>query len=404
MPEEQREIYLDRNASGPVHPEVAAAVAPFLSGCFGNPSALYALGQQAHEAVAAARRQTAGLLRCAPSQVVFTSGGTEANNLAVKGAYFARRCDSKRHVILSAVEHPSVLETCRWLETQGAEVTVAPVDSAGRVEVEAVEAALKPETLLVAVMHANNETGSTQPVARIAQAARSRGALFHVDGVQAAGRLPIDVEAVGCDSYSISGHKFGGLKGAGALYVRDRSSIQWTQQGGHQEQGGRAGTENVPGIVALGKAAEVAVRDLEANTAASLGTRAVFDELAHRLPLTRLNGHRAERLPNTVNLCCLYADAMSVVLALSAMGIYVGTGSACASHTQEPSRVLRAMGLSDTAAFCSIRISTGPELTPEDARRAADAIAEVVERVRLVAAPEEIGACDEDCPCFTREE
>jgi cysteine desulfurase len=274
------------------------------------------------------------------------------------------------------------------------------VDTWGRVDPDAVEAALRPETLLISIMHANNETGVLQPVAEVCRRARDRGLLVHVDGVQAAGRIPVDVQALGCDLYSVSAHKLGGLKGAGALYVRDRQRLEWVQQGGHQEHGLRAGTENVPGIVALGKAAEIARRDLESSAAACLASRRIFEELVHRLPLTRLNGHPSERLPNTVNLCCLYADAMSVVLALSAMGIFVGTGSACASHAQAPSHVLRAMGLSAMAALCSLRISTGAETDSDQAQQAADAIAATVERVRLVTAPEQIGTCDDNCPCY----
>ena len=393
-------IYLDHNATAPVHPEVAEAVRPFLVGRWGNPSAPYAMGRQAREYVAIARSQVAALLGCEARQIVFTSGGTESNNLALKGAFFAHRDARRRRIVTSAVEHPSVLETCAWLGAHGAEGVVLPVDGRGRVDPDDARAAVDDGTLLVSVMHANNEVGTIQPVAELAEAAHARGALFHVDGVQAAGRIPVDVAAIGCDFYSISGHKFGAVKGVGALYARDARLLEWTQQGGHQEGGLRAGTENVPGIVALGKAAEVARRDLARNAAHALALRAVFEELAAGMPLTRINGHGAERLPNTTNLCCLYADAMNVVLALSMAGVYVGTGSACASQSQTPSRVLRAMGLSEMAAFCSIRISTGPENTLDECRRAAAKIRETVEQIRLVTAPEDIGTCDEDCPCF----
>jgi cysteine desulfurase len=225
---------------------------------------------------------------------------------------------------------------------------------------------------------------------------------FHVDGVQAAGRIPVDVEAIGCDSYAVSAHKFGGLKGAGALVLRDPDGVDAILRGGHQERGLRAGTENVPGLLAMGLAAAVAGRDLERNREHCLRLRQVFEALTEVIPRSWRNGHAELRLPNTLNLCCFPADAMSVVLALSSLGISVGTGSACASNThgQEPSKVLTAMGLTPQAAFCSIRISVGPGNALDEARYAAARIAEVVDRVRLVTMPEDIGTCDENCPCF----
>jgi cysteine desulfurase len=394
-------IYLDHNATSPVHPEVAEALMPYLREACGNPSAPYALGQEARRALQDARAHVAALVGAAAEEVVFTGGGTEACNLAIAGAFFARPVASRRHLVLSAIEHPCVSETCDWLRlVHGAEVTIVGVDASGRVDPAEVEAALRPETLLVAIMHANNETGVLQPVAEIGQRLAGRGIRFHIDGVQAAGRLPVNVAALGCQSYAISAHKFGGLKGAGALVLRDRQAVEAILRGGHQERGLRAGTENVPGLVALGQAAAVAARDLERNLAQCRRTRAVFDALTERIPRSWRNGDAERRLPNTLNLCCLHADAMSVVLALSSLGIYVGTGSACASHRQEPSRVLTAMGLSSEAAFCSIRISVGPDTTLDEARLAADRIVECVERVRLVTSPDDIGVCDENCPCF----
>lgn len=393
-------VYLDHNAAGPVHPEVAEAVRPFLDGNYGNPSAPYALGREARRALEGARAQVAALLHAEPRRVIFTGGGTEANNLAISGAFFSRRDASRRHLVTTAVEHPAVLQTCRWLAARhGAELTEVGVEPDGRVLPEAVTAALRPDTLLVAVMHANNETGAVQPVEQVGERLRGLGVLFHVDGVQAVGRLPVDMQAIGCDSYAISAHKFGGLKGCGALAIAPAAGIGAILQGGHQEAGLRAGTENVPGAVAMGKAAEVAARDLDANSAHALRLRGVFDRLAGSLRTCWINGPRDLRLPNTTNLCCLNADAMSVVLALSSMGIFVGTGSACASSVQRPSHVLKAMGLSDQAAFCSIRISTGPGTRLEEAECVAATLAEVVERVRLVTDPDAIGQCDETCPC-----
>jgi len=406
---QSEEIYLDYNATTPVHPEVADAVRPFLYGHYGNPSAPYAAGQAARGQIQAARAQTAGLIGAAPEEIIFTSGGTEAINLAIQGACAAQGMSPRRHMITSAVEHPAVLETCRRLAQHGCELTIVPVDGAGRVDPDDVAAAIRPDTFLVSIMHANNETGALQPVREIGRICRTRpsrasgandGILFHVDGVQAAGKVPVDVKDLDCDLYSISAHKFGGLKGAGALYLRKGVAITRLQQGGSQEGGARAGTENVPGIVALGKAAEVARRDLERNAKHSHELAPPFLDLARKLPAVRLNGHPTERLPNTINLCCLYADAMSVVLSLSLLRIYVGTGSACASGRQTPSHVLRAMGLSDLAAFCSIRISVGPAITLEQAEYAAGQIAESVARIRQVTAPSDIGACGENCPCF----
>ncbi|MBT4820107.1 MAG: cysteine desulfurase [Lentisphaerae bacterium] len=397
---EQRRIYLDHNATAPVHPDVATALGPFLTTRYGTPSAPYMAGQEAKRDVAAARCAVKNLIGCTSGSLVFTSGGTEANNLAIKGAFFAANGRPKGHVVISAIEHPCVRETAAWLERQGVSVTTVPVTRQGQVRPDSVAKALRPETFLVAVMHANNETGVVQPIEEIASLTRDAGILFHVDGVQAAGKLAVDVEALGCDSYSVSGHKFGALKGVGGLYLRDPSSLEWIQQGGHQEGGYRAGTENVPGIVAMGKAAEAALRDLEANTAHCRAVRDVFDRLAANMPMTRLNGHPEARLPNTTNLCCLYADTMSICMALSIEGVFLGTGSACASHTQEPSYVLRAMGLSDQAAYCSVRISVGPSVSLDDAEFAAERITQAVETIRLVTAPEDIGTCGDDCPCF----
>ena len=396
-----RNVYLDHNATSPVHPEVVDAVMPYLTGSFGNPSAPYEVGQEAQRAVSKARKQLARLLGAQTKDVVLTGGGTEANNLAITGAFFGRSVPTRRHLVLSGIEHPSVRKTCAWLEAvHGAEVTMGEVGCDGRVLLDKLEAALRPDTLLVTVMHANNETGVLQPVEEIGKLLQPHGIRFHIDGVQAAGRIPVDVGALGCHSYSVSAHKFGGMKGVGALILRDSENVQAIVRGGHQERGWRAGTENVTGIVAMGAAAEIASRDLLRNQAHCLRLRNVFDGLKSRIPRCWRNGNTDLRLPNTTSLCFLHADAMSVVLALSSVGISVGAGSACASHTQEPSHVLLAMGFSDDAAFCTIRISTGPETTVADAEWAADQIVQVVERVRLLTVPEDIGVCGDNCPCF----
>jgi len=393
-------VYLDHNATTPVHPEVREAVGPYLESEFGNPSTLYSAGRRAADAVSAARARVAGMLGCQPGFVVFTGGGTEANNLAIKGTFIGRSDQERRHIVISAIEHSSVYEPAVWLREVGAEVTIVPVDVAGRVNPVAVADAIREDTLLVSVMHANNETGVIQPVAEIAERTRERGVLCHVDGVQAAGKLPVRLDDIGCDLYAVSAHKIGGMKGAGALYVRNPHVLTPMLHGGGHEAGLRAGTENVPGIVAMGKAAEVATRELAGNVRRWLATRAVFEELADRLRFARVNGLGAERLPNTVSLCCLYADAMSVVLGLSTSGVFVGTGAACSSNSREPSRVLREMGLSDSAAESTIRLSAGPDLSVEQARDAADRIVAVIDRIRATSLPSDVGKCGSGCSCF----
>lgn len=397
-----KEIYLDYNATSPPHPEVLEIVESLLSTEYQNPSAVYA--RRSRELLDEARYKTSLLLGCEAGEIVFTSGGTESNNLAIKGAFHALKEKGKRHIVTTAVEHPSVLEVCRALEREGAQITVLPVDANGQVEPSAVHSAIRPDTALVTIVHANSETGTIQLVREIQEICRRRGVLFHIDGVQSAGKMRIDVDVLGCDLYSISGHKFGGLKGAGALYVRKGTELHPLILGGEQERGLRGGTENLPGILALGKASEVALRDLERNLERWEETRHIFEGLAERVPYSRINGHPTDRVPNTLNICFLYAEAVNVVLALALERIYVGTGSACRAGKMEPSPVLKAMGLNRISALCSVRISTGPELTAEEARYSAQRIAETVERIRSVSAPETIGECDQNCPCFFEEQ
>lgn len=395
------DTYLDHNATAPVRPEVREAVLHVLRHEYGNPSAPYAPGRTAGRRLEEARRAVAELLDASPEHIIFTSGGTEANNLAIAGTFFRHASSTKRHLIISAVEHPSVLRICQWLvRRHGAELTIVGVGSDGRVDPAAIQEALRPSTLLVAVMHANNETGVLQPVKSIAEELRGRGVHFHVDGVQTAGRIPVRPAELGCTTFALSAHKFGGLKGTGALVVRDADAPDPLLHGGHQEGGLRAGTENVPGIVAMGVAARLAAELMDATNEHCLRLRHIFDGLTETIPVSWINGHRDERLPNTTNLCCLNADAMTVVLALSCREIHLGTGSACASREQQPSRVLQAMGLSAVAAYSSIRISTGPDITLAQAEAAARHIVETVHQIRLVTAPDNIGTCDENCPCF----
>ena len=280
-------LYLDHNATAPVRPEVADAVATVIRECYGNPSAPYAPGQNARKAVAQARRQVAALLNVTPPQITFTSGGTEANNLALTGTFFGRRDSRRNHLIATAIEHPSVVKTCEWLARRhGADLTILEVGSDGRIDPAAIAEAIRPETLIVAVMQANNETGVLQPVQEISDLLNGTGIHFHVDGVQAVGRVAVDLAALPCHSYSLSAHKFGGLKGAGALINTTDGPCDPILHGGHQEAGMRAGTENVPGIVGMGTAAERAMETLNDTAAHMLRLRAVFDNLATILPVT----------------------------------------------------------------------------------------------------------------------
>ncbi|MER3500102.1 MAG: cysteine desulfurase NifS [Candidatus Fervidibacterota bacterium] len=397
-----REVYLDYNATTPVDPEVREAMLPFLSEEFGNPSSVHPPGRRARKAVEAAREQVARLLNASDlSEIVFTSGATEANNTALLGATLLAGHRSG-HIITTQIEHPCVLGICRFLEERGFRVTYLPVDRQCRVDPERVLDALTDDTLIVSIMLANNETGTLQPVAEIARAVKAKrpNILVHTDAVQAIAKVPVDVQALGVDLLALSAHKFYGPKGIGALYIRKGVKIAPLLRGGHQEQGMRAGTENVAGIVGLGKAAEIALRDFELVTQHLWRLRRRFLRLLDELPMTRLNGHRELTLPSTANICLLGADALAVQANLGQRGVCVSVGSACSSGSLKPSHVLRAMGLSEMAAFCSVRFSWGKFTTEEEIDYAVEQTKEVVSLLREITLPEEIGVCDENCPCF----
>lgn len=397
-----REVYLDYNATTPIDPEVREAMLPFLGEEFGNPSSVHPPGRRARRAMEHAREQVAQLLNASdPSEVVFTSGATEANNMALLGAtLFAGH--KTGHIITTQIEHPCVMGVCQFLERWGFRVTYLPVDRQCRVHPESVLDALTDDTLIVSVMLANNETGTVQPVAEIARLVKERrpDVLLHTDAVQAIAKVPVDVQGLGVDLLSISAHKFYGPKGVGALYIRKGTTLEPLLRGGHQEHGMRAGTENVAGIVGLGKAAEIASRNFEVVTQHLWRLRTRFLRLIDELPMTRLNGHRQFTLPSTANVCLLGADALAVQANLSQRGICVSVGSACSSGSLKPSHVLRAMGLSELAAFCSVRFSWGKFTTDEDIDYAIAQTKEVVTLLREITLPEEIGVCDENCPCF----
>jgi cysteine desulfurase len=352
--------YFDHNATAPVAPEVLRSLADSLAEVYGNASSIHYFGQMARQRVEAARRELAECLGCTAQELVFTSGGTESDNLAIFGV--ARMRPGAHHIVTSAIEHPAVLGACARLEREGHEITCVAPEPDGRVSPEAVRRALRPETALVSIMHANNETGVIQPVEEIAAIAHAAGALFHIDGVQAAGKLPVNLRDLGADLYSVSGHKMGAPKGVGALYVRKGVALDPILYGGRHERERRAGTENVPGIIALGLAAI-----LPFNTA---GIEALRDRLEHgilaRVSATQVNGVRDRRLPNTTNIRFDGIEGEAMTIALDLRGYAVSSGSACSSGAVEPSHVLLAMGLTPEQARSSVRFSLGQGNTAEE--------------------------------------
>lgn len=380
-------IYLDHNATAPVDPAVVAVVADVLGGTFGNASSVHAYGQRAKAIVDDARASVADLLNAGPQEIVFTSGGTEANNLAIRGAAEATEPSGRRHLIASAIEHEAVLRTFAALRKRGWKTTLLPVGASGVVDPEALDAALTDETALVSVMHVNNEIGTIQPIAELAERARRRGALFHTDAVQSAGKLPLAVADLGIDLLSVSAHKFNGPKGVGALWVRRGARLVAMMTGGRQERSRRAGTENVPGIAGLGEAARLAAAKLAAERGR---VRTLRDRLETGIldgvPGTTVNGDPAGRVFNTTNISFDRVEAESLLIGLDLEGIAVSTGSACSSGTLEPSHVLRAMGLSSHRAQTAIRFSLGLGNTAAEVDHVVDVLPAVVEKLRGVSA------------------
>jgi len=374
-----RRIYLDNNATTPVLPEVFEAMRPYFAEHCGNASSIHHRGQETRAAVENARESVAGLLGCRASEVIFTSGGTEADNLAVSGLVAAGD-----HVITSSIEHQAVLQCCRHLDDMGCEVTVVPVDARSLVDPDLVRRALRPNTKLISIMMANNETGVLQPVEEIGKIAAEAGVLFHTDAVQAAAKLPIDVRRIGCDALSISGHKIHAAQGVGALYVRKGTPLRPLLYGGRHERSLRAGTENVPGIVGLGKAAELAKQwldDGDNRKMAAMRDRLQQGILA-QVDDAMVNGDGAPRVPNTTNIRFDYIEGEALVIALDLKGLAVSTGAACSSGAIEPSHVLLAMGLDKDQARASIRFSLGKQTTEEDIDIALGLIPEMVARLR----------------------
>jgi cysteine desulfurase len=378
-----RRVYLDNNATTPVLPEVLEAMRPYFGERFGNASSIHHHGQETRAAVERARESVAGLLGCRASEIVFTGGGTEADNLAIFG--IAHVGD---HVISSTIEHHAVLNACKHLAANGFEVTYVPVDGRGRVDPADVKRALRPNTKLITIMLANNETGVVQPVAEIGKIAADADVYFHTDAVQAAGKIAIDVNKIGCDLLTVSGHKFHGPQGVGALYVRKGTRLEPMLYGGSHERSRRAGTENVPGIVGLGKAAELALAgfergdDIKMAAARDHFERELLGIEATGLNGAGLNGERAPRVPNTTNIYFDGIEGEALVIALDLKGLAVSTGAACSSGAIEPSHVLTAMGLRPDRAKASIRFSLGKQNTREDVDFALGLIPETVARLR----------------------
>jgi cysteine desulfurase len=374
-------VYLDNNATTPVLPEVFEAMRPFFAERFGNASSIHHHGQETRAAVEDARESVADLLGCSAGEIVFTSGGTESDNLAIAGWVAAGD-----HVITSSIEHHAVLHACKHLEKIGCEVTILPVDGRGLIDPSHVRRALRPNTKLISVMMANNETGVRQPVEEIGKIASESNVLFHTDAVQAAAKVPIRVRQIGCDALSISGHKIHAPQGVGALYVKKGTRIQPLFHGGRHERSRRAGTENVPGIVALGKAAQLAKEALDRSDNHKMA--AMRDRLEQgilaQVDEAGVNGESATRVPNTTNLHFDHIDGEAVVIALDLKGLAVSTGAACSSGAIEPSHVLIAMGLRAEQARASIRFSLGKQTTEADVDFALSLVPETIARLRAI--------------------
>jgi cysteine desulfurase len=378
-------IYFDYNATAPVQPDAAAEMARALREDVGNPSSVHAFGQRAKACVDDARQAVAALLDGDPSEVVFTAGGTEADNLALRGAAEALAASGRRRIVTTGIEHEAVLTTLKALERQGCPVVALPVGESGVLTPDALEAAMTPDTGLVSVMFANNEVGTIQPIAELAAIARSHRALFHTDAVQAAGKIPVSVRALGVDLVAISGHKFGGPKGIGALWIRRGVRLVSHMTGGRQERNRRAGTENVPAIAGLGVAARAARTHLDAHAASAAALRDRLERgILASVPGSIVNGDPARRVPNTSNISFDGIEAESLLIALDLEGVAVSTGSACSSGSLEPSHVLRAMGFSNTRSRNSLRFSLGPGSTAAEVDFVVGVLPNLVAKLRAL--------------------
>jgi len=379
-----KRIYLDYAATTPMHPEVTKAMLPYFSDAFGNPSSIHSFGQEAKAAIEEARDQVAALIGARSEEIVFTSGGTEADNFALKGIAYA---NEKRgnHIITTSIEHHAVIESCKFLERRGFEVTYLPVDNYGLVDPQDVKRAITDKTILISVMHANNEVGTIEPIAKIGEIARERGVYFHTDAVQTVGHIPVDVNELGVELLAMSAHKLYGPKGVGALYIRKGTKVIPFMHGGEQERRRRASTENVAAIVGFGKAAEIARREMFQEGERLIHLREkLISGLVERIDNIHLNGHPAQRLPNNINVSIEFVEGESMLLNLDLEGIAASTGSACSSSSLEPSHVLLAMGLSHELAHGSLRFTLGRETTEEEIDRVLEVLPKIVAKLRAM--------------------
>lgn len=390
----EKSIYFDHAATTFVKDDVLKEMLPYFTKNFGNASTVYQLGQKSKAALDDARAKVAGVFGCMPNEIFFTSSGSEADNWAIKGAARANR-KKGNHIITSAIEHHAVLHTCKALEKEGFEVTYLPVDEYGMVSPEDVKKAVKDTTILITIMYANNEIGTVEPIEEIAEIAKEKGILMHTDAVQAAGVIPIDLGKLKVDMLSISAHKFNGPKGVGALFVRRGVRIDNFVDGGAQERGKRAGTENIPGIVGLAKALELCAQSMEEKDKKLTALRDyIIKNIEEKIPYCRLNGHRTKRLPGNVNFSFEYIEGESLLLWLDINGIAASSGSACTSGSLDPSHVLLAIGLKHETAHGSLRITLGDENTFEEADYMIEKLVEIVEKLRKMSPLYESGKGD----------
>ena len=375
-------IYLDNAATTQVYPEVLDAMLPYFTEHYGNPSAIYSFAGESKKAVDEARANVAALINARTEDIYFTGGGSESDNWALKAT--AEAYESKgKHIITSRIEHHAILHTCAYLEQKGYEVTYLDVDEDGKISLEELEKAIRPDTILISIMSANNEIGTIQPIKEIGKIAHDHGVLFHTDAVQAFGHIPIDVEEMNIDMLSASGHKINGPKGIGVMYIRKGVKIRSFIHGGAQERKRRAGTHNVPGIVGIGTAAKLAKENMEERSAKEIALRDhLIERVLKEIPYTRLNGHRTDRLPNNANFCFRFIEGESMLILLDQAGICGSSGSACTSGSLDPSHVLLAIGLPHEIAHGSLRLTLSAETTMEQIDFTVDCLKKIVERLR----------------------
>jgi len=377
-----KRIYLDHNATTPLHPEILETILPYYKEAFGNPSTIYSFGQETRKATDEAREKVANLIGASPEEIIFTSGGTEADNVALKGVAAALERKGK-HIIASSIEHHAVLSTLKYLEKRGCKVSFLPVDEHGWLDPRKIEEAITSQTVLISVMHGNNEVGTIEPISEIGEIAQKSGIYLHTDAVQTIGKIKVNVDDLKVDLLSLSAHKFYGPKGVGALYVRKGTRIHPLIHGGYQERRRRAGTENVAGIVGLGKAAEIASKEMVQQSRRESNLRDKLEKMIkENINHCRLNGHPTRRLPNTLNVSFEFIEGESLILYLDLKGIAASTGSACTSGSLEPSHVLMAMGVPPEIAQGSIRFSLGRDNQKEDIDYTVEKLVEIVARLR----------------------